>query len=984
MQVAEPVVSCITPTRDRRAFVPLAIECFLRQDYDARELVIVDDGADPVADLAGVDPRIRYERLDDPAMLGKKRNIACKLARGEVIAHWDDDDWSAPNRLSAQVEALTQGDADLVGLDELYFFDPASGKAWLYGYPQRTSRPWVAGGTLCYRRSFWEQHPFPAIKVGEDTRFVWAHRARVTAVGDKSLYVATVHSGNTSAKRPRAPRWSKVARAEVSKVLGADEAVIRAAVAGDTAAKHAVEAKSSPLSKERAPVEPHAVVAVSYYRCREHIRQCVDGILAQTHRNLTLVVVNDGDPVPPWDLLADIDDPRLIRFDLPRNRGRYFADEVVLRATASEYLFVHDADDWSEPHRIATLLRSLRAEHAVGAVSAASRRGSANARPRLVGVSRVTQPLGKRFRHLANHHGLFRTDALRAVGGFYAGFTIGYDTFLVNALAMTGRIAAVSEPLYHWRVRPGSLTSAKETGLKSELRSKTTRQLEEMYRRAYESYCSYLNGALDLDGLAATIRSLGTARVAKRLEAELAEQSRALAGVLAGAAGAQPPTAPPRRLIRAAPRRPRPARRQRQRPRRVPITDVYGLQDHPGLRWDAWTVSRTLAVELAERLERRRPLRILEAGSGNSTAVLAQFAARSSARVVTLEHDAAYAARTRRLLASLGLDGIVDLRLSRLRPFVCADGRRRAWYDAALEGPFDFVLVDGPPLKSGRAAALFAVHPLLADDWELWLDDARREHEQECLRIWHQRLALCSVVHDLDEKGLAVLGPADRPSPEVTVAPKGLAIGVLTGGRPDLLERTLGSLAALAPQAVTQAHVLVFVNGRDGETEAHVRSLPFVDRVVLEPNRLSVGRATSRLMTELAATRGVNVVLHLEDDWAACTLADGWLERGMRILGTDRRVGQVRLRHRSDRVLRRHMITRHPVSWKADGDILRARAAHFTFNPSLIRSAEVARFFPVADETAAQRRFLRAGLATVQLSPGVFRHIGAGRSLRAG
>ena len=51
----QPLVSCIMPTADRRRFVPLAIQNFLQQDYPNRELVILDDGQDSVADLAPAD-----------------------------------------------------------------------------------------------------------------------------------------------------------------------------------------------------------------------------------------------------------------------------------------------------------------------------------------------------------------------------------------------------------------------------------------------------------------------------------------------------------------------------------------------------------------------------------------------------------------------------------------------------------------------------------------------------------------------------------------------------------------------------------------------------------------------------------------------------------------------------------------------------------------------------------------------------------------
>ena len=105
-QGIKPLVSCIMPTYNRRMYVPQAIQYFQRQDYPNRELLILDDGGQSVEDLVPPDPCIRYIRLDKHMVLGAKRNFACNLAQGSIIAHWDDDDWIAPHRLSYQVEAL--------------------------------------------------------------------------------------------------------------------------------------------------------------------------------------------------------------------------------------------------------------------------------------------------------------------------------------------------------------------------------------------------------------------------------------------------------------------------------------------------------------------------------------------------------------------------------------------------------------------------------------------------------------------------------------------------------------------------------------------------------------------------------------------------------------------------------------------------------------------------------------------------------------
>lgn len=201
-----PLVSCIMPTSDRREFVPQAIRNFLAQDYRPRELIVLDDGRDCVVDLIPQHDSIRYLRLDWKSTLGAKRNIACELARGALIAHWDDDDWMAPSWLSSQVKALQDQGADICGLDKVFFYAPQARRAWQYVYDG--SAPWVCGGTLCYRRDYWRSRPFPDINVGEDNAFVWAPQDKRIAINpDHHLYVARVHARNTSPKDTLNRRW---------------------------------------------------------------------------------------------------------------------------------------------------------------------------------------------------------------------------------------------------------------------------------------------------------------------------------------------------------------------------------------------------------------------------------------------------------------------------------------------------------------------------------------------------------------------------------------------------------------------------------------------------------------------------------------------------------------------------------------------------------------------------------------------------------
>jgi ADP-heptose:LPS heptosyltransferase/2-polyprenyl-3-methyl-5-hydroxy-6-metoxy-1,4-benzoquinol methylase len=205
--MALPLVSCIMPTYNRRQFVPQAIKYFLRQDYPHKELIILDDGTDKVRDLVPDAPEITYLALPQKLTVGEKRNLAIDASRGEIIVHWDDDDWMHERRMRYQVEHLLRTDADVTGVRQVLFYDLRTGKAWLYEYPAK-QRPWLYGGSLCYRKAFWAQKKFAALQVGEDTKFMWTPPiGTMVELPDCTFYVAMIHHHNTSGKALSGPWW---------------------------------------------------------------------------------------------------------------------------------------------------------------------------------------------------------------------------------------------------------------------------------------------------------------------------------------------------------------------------------------------------------------------------------------------------------------------------------------------------------------------------------------------------------------------------------------------------------------------------------------------------------------------------------------------------------------------------------------------------------------------------------------------------------
>lgn len=198
-----PLVSAIMPTRNRPQFAREAVELFRAQTYLNKELVILDDAEAPSFSGGVVGEGIVYERLRGKLTVGEKRNIACSRARGEIIIHLDDDDFSAPGRFEDQVSRLLESGQDLTGYTEMLFWDGA--KWWLY---RATSGKYILGTSFCYLKSSWQRHPFGANKIGEDLGFQLGLKWIGVPAGN--MMWARTHPGNTSPRATHKINWQPV------------------------------------------------------------------------------------------------------------------------------------------------------------------------------------------------------------------------------------------------------------------------------------------------------------------------------------------------------------------------------------------------------------------------------------------------------------------------------------------------------------------------------------------------------------------------------------------------------------------------------------------------------------------------------------------------------------------------------------------------------------------------------------------------------
>ena len=156
-----------------------------------------------------------------------------------------------------------------------------------------------------------------------------------------------------------------------------------------------------------------------------------------------------------------------------------------------------------------------------------------------------------------------------------------------------------------------------------------------------------------------------------------------------------------------------------------------------------WAASPDLLMVLVDLVITKRPSLVVECGSGASTLWIALAMRRFEidGRIVSLEHDPVFGAKTRDLLARHNVRDLAEVRDAPLESF-SLDGEayswyaRRAWED--LKG-IDLLFVDGPPATTGHQArypALPLLSGLLSPVATTVLDDLVVPDMQKVLRLW--------------------------------------------------------------------------------------------------------------------------------------------------------------------------------------------------------------------------------------------------------
>lgn len=194
-----------------------ASRSILQQSFADFEFLILDDGSgqeETVAYLEGLDdPRVRLRR-EPPRGLTATLNLGLRLARGELIARQDADDWSEPDRLERQAAFLAEHPEHVLVGSAAWTHQHRGARLWKAAMPEShgeilaalwKGNPFFHGAAMFRREAALDAGGYrEALSCAQDYDFFWrlAEAGRAANLPE-ALYHYRYGAGSVSARRAR-------------------------------------------------------------------------------------------------------------------------------------------------------------------------------------------------------------------------------------------------------------------------------------------------------------------------------------------------------------------------------------------------------------------------------------------------------------------------------------------------------------------------------------------------------------------------------------------------------------------------------------------------------------------------------------------------------------------------------------------------------------------------------------------------------------
>ena len=210
-------------------------------------------------------------------------------------------------------------------------------------------------------------------------------------------------------------------------------------------------------------------VIIPVYNTEKYLPRCIESVLAQTYRNLDIIIVDDGSPDNSGKICDEYaEKDSRVRVFHKENGGLSSARNFGLEKACeknSEYIGFVDSDDWIEPEMYEQLLKALQEAGADIAICGYVRDADGKPnykiyRPAANTVYDCQNAIKANLEKKINNtvwNKLYKTTLFDGIE-FPKGKTFEDIATFCKVLYKAEKTVTLAEPFYHWEINPDSIT----------------------------------------------------------------------------------------------------------------------------------------------------------------------------------------------------------------------------------------------------------------------------------------------------------------------------------------------------------------------------------------------------------------------------------------------------------------------------------------------------------------------------------------------
>ena len=209
---------------------------------------------------------------------------------------------------------------------------------------------------------------------------------------------------------------------------------------------------------------PRVTVLMSVYNGERYLRESIESILSQTFQDFEFLIINDGSKDRTRDLILSYDDPRIRLVDNEQNLGLTRSLNHGMELAEGQLIARQDADDISEPERLARQVAFLDSHGDVALLGTWYK--EIDAQGALLGRKELpTQSMEIRWSLLFFcpfvHSAVMmrKSPMLEQIGFYDESFVYAQDYDLWSRIARRLTVANLPERLLQYRTNPSAMTA---------------------------------------------------------------------------------------------------------------------------------------------------------------------------------------------------------------------------------------------------------------------------------------------------------------------------------------------------------------------------------------------------------------------------------------------------------------------------------------------------------------------------------------------